>query len=184
MRDSPQFYQNDDEFNAFLEQLKLTSCPHCQAVGTLIRHGFFHGFDDSSPHSKTIRARRIFCSNRNARPGCGKTFSVWIADKIRRLSLTTRGLWRFLLQVVADGVRAALRGFQCHLHERTLLRIWKRFRHAQCHIRTALAARCPPPLPPNEHRPVAQVLAHLRHAFPDAHCAIAAFQHTMRTFLV
>jgi hypothetical protein len=184
MGDRPRFYRNDHEWNAFAEQLKLTPCPHCKVVGNLIRHGFLLGFDERHPQRRTRRARRIFCSNRNARPGCGKTFSVWIADKIRRLSLTTHGLWRFLQQAIADGIRVALRNFQCHLHERTLLRIWKRFHHAQCHIRTALAARCPPPHPPNEHRPVAQVLAHLQDAFPDAHCPIAAFQHTMRTFLV
>ena len=34
------------------------------------------------PQEKTVRARRIFCSNRNnRRKGCGRTFSVWVADK-------------------------------------------------------------------------------------------------------
>jgi hypothetical protein len=184
VRDVPRFYRNDDEWNAFAEQLKLIPCPHCKAVGTLIRHGFLQGFDERHPQQRTRRARRLFCSNRNARPGCGKTFSVWIANKIRRLGLTTCGLWRFLQHVVADGLRAALRGFPCHLSERTLMRIWKRFLHAQCNIRTALAGRCPPPQLLKEPRPAAQVLAHLRAAFPDAHCPIAAFQQTMRTFFV
>ena len=85
MGDRPRFYRNDHEWNTFAEQLKLTPCPHCKAVGTLIRHGFLHGFDEGHPQRTTRRARRIFCSNRNARPGCGKTFSVWLADKIRRL---------------------------------------------------------------------------------------------------
>ena len=71
------------------ERLKQTPCPHCKVVGTLIRHGFLYGFDESNPQRKTVRARRIFCSNRHARRGCGRTFSVWFADKIRRLSLTT-----------------------------------------------------------------------------------------------
>jgi hypothetical protein len=61
-------------------------------VGTLIRHGCLCGYDSSSPRRKTVRARRIFCSNRQARRGCGRTFSVWLADKIRRLSLTADGL--------------------------------------------------------------------------------------------
>ena len=71
------FYRSDEEWHAVAERLKLTPCPHCKVVGTLIRHGFLYGFDDSSPRQKTVRARRIFCSNRNARPGCGRTFSVW-----------------------------------------------------------------------------------------------------------
>jgi hypothetical protein len=180
------FYRNADEWNAIAERLKLTPCPHCQVVGTLVRHGFLYGFDDRKPQRKTVRARRIFCSNRQARRGCGRTFSVWLADKIRRLSLTTGGLWRFLQRAVADGITAAIRGSDGPLSDRTLLRLWKRFHHGQSHIRTALFGRCPLPQLPAQPalRPAAHVLAHLQAAFPDAHCPIAAFQHTMQTFFV
>ena len=46
------FYRSDEEWNAIAERLKLTPCPHCKAVGTLIRHGFLRGFDDSRPPAK------------------------------------------------------------------------------------------------------------------------------------
>ena len=178
------FYRGDDEWTAIAEGLKLTACPHCRAVGTLIRHGYLYGFDDSSPQRKTRRARRIFCSNRNRRPGCGRTFSVWLADKIRRLSLTTGALWRFLRRAVADGISAAIRAADCHLSDRTLQRVWKRFDQGQSKIRTALLGQRPPPELPAEPRPAAQVLAHLQAAFPNADCPIATFQHTLRTFFV
>jgi hypothetical protein len=178
------FYRNTEEWHALAERLKLIPCPHCQVVGALIRHGSLYGFDENHPQRKTRRARRIFCSNRQARPGCGRTFSVWLADKIRRLSLTTGGLGRFLQHATADGILAALRGISCSLSDRTLLRVWKRFLHGQSKIRTALLGRCSPPELPAEHRPAAQVLAHLQAAFPDAPCPIAAFQHSLRTFFV
>jgi len=171
------------------ERLKQTRCPHCKVVGTLIRHGSLHGFDESSSR-KTLRARRVFCSNRNARPGCGRTFSVWCADKIRRLSLTTSCLWRFLKRAIAESILAAIRAADCHLSDRTWQRIWKRFDLGQCKIRTALSGRGPPPelpaRPPTEpvHRPAAQVLAHLQAVFPDADCPIASFQHAMQTFFI
>jgi hypothetical protein len=177
------FYRSDEEWNAIAERLKQTPCPHCKAVGTLIRHGFLRGFDESSPR-KTLRARRIFCSNRQARRGCGRTFSVWLADKIRRLSLTTGALWRFLHRAAVVGILAAIRGSNCHLSDRTWQRVWKRFDLAQSKIRTALSGRCPPPELPAEHQPAAHVLAHLQAAFADADCPIAAFQHTLRTFFV
>jgi hypothetical protein len=177
------FYRSTDEWNALAERLKLMPCPHCQVVGSLIRHGYLRGYDDSSPQRKTIRARRIFCSNRQARRGCGRTFSVWIADKIRRLSLTTSTLWRFLQRAVADGIAAASRAVDCHLSDRTWQRIWQRFNLGQSKIRTALSARCPPPDLP-AHRPAAHVLAHLQAAFPDADCPITTFQQTLRTFFV
>jgi hypothetical protein len=180
------FFRSADEWNALAQRLKHTPCPHCHAFGYLIQHGFLYGFDETSPRRKTVRARRIFCSNRNARRGCGRTFTVWRADKIRRLSLTTHGLWRFLQHAVAGRIAAALRAFDSPLSDRTLLRIWKRFHHSQCYLRTVLSGLCPPPdLPaPPPQRPAAQVLAHLRAAFPDAPCPIAAFQQTMRTFFV
>jgi hypothetical protein len=172
--EQPWFYRNAEEWTAMAQRLKQTPCPHCKVVGALIRHGFLYGFDENHPRRKTLRARRIFCINRQARPGCGRTFSVWLADTIRRLSLTTAGLWRFLQRAVAVGIRAALRDRDCHQSDRTLQRIWQRFRHGQSLIRTALFGRCPPELPA-EHQPEAHVLAHLQAAFPDNHCPIAAF---------
>lgn len=177
------FYRSDAEWHAIAERLKLTPCPHCQVVGALNRHGALAGFDESNPRP-TVRARRVFCSNRNARPGCGRTFSVWLADKIRRLNLTTAALGRFLQRAVTDGIGAAIGAADGQRSERTWWRVWRRFRLGQSAIRTALAGRCPPPELPAEHRPAAHVLAHLHAAFPDAPCPIAAFQQTLRTFFV
>ena len=179
------FYRGTKEWNALVERLKQTACPHCKVVGTLIRHGYLYGFDESSQR-KTVRAHRIFCSNRNTRRGRGRTFSVWFVEKIRRLSLTTRGLWKFLLRAVADGIASAIRAADRHLDDRTWQRIWNRFLLGQSKIRAALSGRCPPPEPPPSpsHRPETQVLAHLQAAFPNAECPIAAFQHALRTFFV
>jgi hypothetical protein len=181
------FYRSAEQWIAIAERLKQTPCPHCKVVGTLIRHGFLYGFDDTSPRRRTLRARRILCSNRNARHGCGRTFSVWLADKIRRLSLTTAALWRFLQRAAAGSILAAIRAAGCHLSDRTWQRIWKRFDRGQSKIRTVLSGRCPPPeLPAAEppYRPAAHVLAHLEAAFPDAPCPITAFQHSLRTFFL
>ncbi len=181
------FCRNDEEWIAIAEALKRTPCPHCKVVGALIRHGFLYGFDETSPKRKTVRARRIFCSNRNARRGCGHTFSVWFADKIRRVSLTTRGLWTFLDRAVSGGIAAAIRAATLSLSDRTLQRLWKRFDRGQSAIRTALFGRqpqAPAPTAPARWPAAAQVLAHLRSTFHDADCPIAAFQHAMRTFFV
>ncbi|MEI6700097.1 MAG: hypothetical protein WCK99_13950 [Mycobacteriaceae bacterium] len=186
--DESWFYHDDEEWAALAERLKLISCPHCKATGTLIRHGFLRGFDDACPPRRTVRARRIFCSNRHRRPGCGRTFSVWIADKIRRRCTTTRRLWRFLQHAVAGSIADAVRATGSALSDRTWQRLWNRFDRSQSAIRTALLARGPPvpPVPTGAaRRPVAaQVLAHLRAAFPHADCPIAAYQQTMRSFFV
>lgn len=187
MADQTWFYRREEDWVAFVEQLKHTPCPHCNTVGTLIRHGVLTGFDDSNTQRRTIRARRIFCSNRYRRRGCGRTFSVWIATKIRRLSLTTRTLWAFLQRAVGGTIAAAIHAVNCPLSDRTLQRIWKRFDRGQSAIRTALLGRGPPPAFTAEsvRRPAAaQVLAHLRATFPHDDCPIAAFQQAMRSFFV
>ena len=181
------FTSNDHEWTAFAERLKCTACPHCRRVGMLVRHGFLRGFEDASPQRKTVRARRIFCSNRHRRTGCGRTFSVWIASKIRRLGLTSRSLLAFLQRAVAGSLATAIRDANCHRSDRTLRRIWKRFDRGQSRIRTALLGRAPPPevLSAPARRPdAAQVLAHLHAAFPDADCPIAAFQQATRSFFL
>jgi hypothetical protein len=185
--DQPQFYRSEEDWVAIAERLKQTSCPHCKTVGTLIRHGVLTGFDDADPPRRAIRARRIFCSNRFRRRGCGRTFSVYLADKIRRLSLTTRTLWAFLRHTVAGTLASAIRATHYRRCDRTLQRIWRRFDRGQSAIRTALLTRGPPPEVPAEpvHRPAAaHVLAHLRATFPSDDCPVAAFQRATRAFFI
>jgi hypothetical protein len=199
MGDVRWFCRGDDEWNAIAERLKLMPCPHCDVVGELIRHGYAYGFDETNPRHKTVRGRRIFCSNRNRRRGCGLTFCIWLADSIRRLSLTTRAVWTFLQLAVAGAVgalAAAIRAADAEgrRSDRTWQRLWTRFLLGQSKIRTTLLRRCPPPESPaasqaesptkSHRRSAAQVLAHLKAAFPDADCPIAAFQHSTRSFFV
>jgi hypothetical protein len=181
------FYRTDDEWIALVERLKLTPCPHCKAVGTLIRHGSLHGFDDAQPPRNILRARRVFCSNRHRRPGCGRTISVFLAERIRRSSLSARTLAAFLRRAVAEGIAAATRAVKTHLSARTLQRVCKRFDRAQSRLRTALLGRGPPPEGPYRlvRRPAAaQVLAHLDALFADDESPIAAYQQATRSFFL
>jgi hypothetical protein len=179
------FYRSEADWIALVERLKLTACPHCRTVGTLVRHGSLVGFDDARPPRRTLRARRVFCSNRRRRPGCGRTVSIWRADVIRRVGLTTRTVWGFLGRVVTGTLAAAVRDTPSHRSERTLRRLWKRFDLAQSRIRTALLARCPPPTGPPDPGPrpaAAHVLAHVSAAFPSTVDPLAAYQSATGTF--
>jgi hypothetical protein len=134
---------------------------------------------------KTIRARRVFCSNRNRAAGCGRTFSLWIADKIKRLFLDTDSLWEFLRQAVLTGNRRqAFQSLGSRLSDSAPYRIWKRFDQAQSAIRTALGTFCKPPENASKH-PAELTLAHLEAAFKEHPLSpIAAFQVTLQTFFV
>jgi hypothetical protein len=185
--DQPWFYRDEHDWNAIVERLKHTACPHCHTVGMLIRHGVLTGFDDTNPPRLTIRARRIYCSNRHRRRGCGRTVSVWRAHTIRRLSITTRTLWRFLQRAVSGSITSAIRDTDGPRSDRTFRRIWRRFDRGQSAVRTALHSRGPPPALPTDsaRRPAtAHVLAHLRVTFPHDDCPIAAFQQAVRASFI
>lgn len=168
-----------------LVTLKTMACPHCKRFGFLIRHGFLRGYDQTQLRGKTVRARRVFCSNRNRATGCGRTFSVWIADKIKRLFLDADSLWEFLRQVVLTANRRqAFQSLESRLSDSAPYRIWKRFDQAQSVIRTALNTLCKPPKNASK-QPAELTLAHLEAAFKEHPLnPIAAFQVTLQTFFV
>ena len=170
-----------EEFEAVREKLKLTRCPHCKSVGNLIRHGFLRGYDEKNQQTKAVRGWRIFCSNRNQAIGCGRTFSIWVASKVKRLFLTAESLWAFLKQAITTGNKLqAFRGLNCGLSDSAPYRIWKRFVEAQSAIRTALSPRCQPPNVVSDH-PTALTLAYVQAAFSEHGCPISAFQVGLQT---
>jgi len=180
-----QIYSSQEEIDAVLVTLKTAACPHCKKVGNLIRHGVLRGNDENHSREKSVRAYRIFCSNRNRATGCGRTFSVWMADKIKRLFLTADSLWAFLKQAVLSGNKMqAFRSLKSGLSDSAPYRIWKRFHEAQSAIRTALCPLCRPPDIASQ-RPAELTLAHLETTF-ERHSLnpIAAFQVTLQTSFV
>jgi hypothetical protein len=178
------FFRDEADWIEITRKLKLTACPHCKVVGNLIRHGVLHGFDESG--RIVLRAHRVFCSHRNRRRGCGRTISVWLADKVNRLKVTTRRLWNFLQEAVAGTIEAAIRALHSRLCDRTWQRIWARFNAAQSHVRTALANQWSIPEHPVKpsRRSAALVLTHLQSAFPDVECPITTFQLTIKDFFM
>ncbi len=53
MADERWFYRNDDDWIAIVQRLKLTACPHCRTVGTLVRHGSLRGYDGDAAGRKS-----------------------------------------------------------------------------------------------------------------------------------
>ena len=169
--------------------MKLTPCPHCKVVGTLILHGRLYGYAENGDCEKTCRGRRIFCSNRRRRHnGCGRTFAVLAADTIRRFRIGAKTFWRFIKLVLSLNNKAkALRDSKAGYTQSAAYILWQRFMDAQSHLRTALISQCSPPAccpapkPALPLQKAAQTVAHLEAAFPSESCPIAAFQHQLQT---
>ncbi len=125
------------------ERPKQTPCPHCKVVGTLNRHGSLLRYDESSPQQRMVRARRVFlaATARHARLRA-IVQRLGAADKIRRLSLTTVALWRFLQAAVASGIFAASSCRWLAEPSGPGNGIWKRFDPGQSQIRITLRVGC------------------------------------------
>jgi hypothetical protein len=156
--------------------IKLWSCPHCGRTGTLIGHGFLRGYEEQG-QGIAQRGRRIFCSDRYRRQGCGRTFSVLAATALAGFVVRTVTLFRFVEKVLAGLTRktawqAATRGA---LSLSSGYRLWRRMQNEQSALRSRLCRQCAPPVCPSPE-PLAALLAHLRVLLPAATCLFTAFQ--------
>ncbi len=156
--------------------LKSRACPHCGRIGTLNRHSRLTGNDTARPAACRLRGQRVYCSARGARGGCGRTFSIYLADVLPRHSVTGALFSALLVAVLAgaslhSAAQAALAPFATP----TAYRLASRLRHQAARVRALLSGASPPPS--CAHRdPLHQTLAHLRAVFADAADLVAAFQ--------
>jgi hypothetical protein len=149
-------------------EAKLHACPHCQRFGTLIGHGLVRGYAPRGSE-RVVRGRRLVCSNRNRRPGCGRTVAIALATALVGRVVDTLGLWALWSSLVGSRPRAV------PLQARTFGRLSRQLRSCQLHLRSALlAVREPPACTATD--PIAQLWSHLQLVFEDTPCPIAAFQ--------
>lgn len=75
------------------KRAKAMECIHCRRMGTLNCHGRL------ATKAGELRGRRFWCSpRRRSRPGCGRSFSVWLASAVPRHSVRAPPLARFLAE--------------------------------------------------------------------------------------
>jgi hypothetical protein len=178
---APRFVPDADALDGVLVEVKQTACPHCHRTGMLVGHGLLTGYTERG-NDRAIRGRRLLCSARFRRSGCGRTFSVLLATVIARFTARSPTL-SALLEAVVGGLnrKAAWERMQRSagdgpgLSLRSGYRLWARLLAAQSRIRTALAGLLSPPAT-TDGRPIAQMLAHLRHALGGRGCLLAGFQ--------
>jgi hypothetical protein len=169
------FVRDRQALDETLAEAKQISCPHCHRTGMLVGHGLLMGYAERSS-DREVRGRRLLCSGRLRRSGCGRTFSVLIATVIAGFAVRTRILSRLLEAVVGGSCRkAAWEQIGTGLSLRSGYRLWARLMGAQSRVRTMLCAIGPPPAI-IDARPVAQMLAHLRHALAPSECVLGSLQ--------
>jgi len=74
-------------------------CQHCAKTDQFVSHGFV--YKQRSIEIKERVAKRIFCSNRHQRSGCGRTFQLYLADTLPALRYSASQLFVFIRVLLA-----------------------------------------------------------------------------------
>lgn len=76
-------------------QLDNEQCVHCQQTRQLVSHGFVR--KKRLGGTSEAVGKRVFCSNRNQRSGCGRTVQLYLDSTLRRLHYAGRCVVALLL---------------------------------------------------------------------------------------
>ena len=173
----PVFFEDAAHQEQTLAKIKLMKCPVCGCGTYLICNGLLWGND---PHGQGIRrvqrGQRVLCSKRGRRGGCGRSFSIHLADILPRRSIDSH-LLSALLKAILDCAGCVHRAWQSGARLFSLsraYRLWREFGLAQSRLRPRLC-QCTGPPESNASEPPLQLVAHLRSAFSVSD-PIGAFQ--------
>jgi hypothetical protein len=172
----PRFVRDRQELDAVLAEAKQMACPHCRRTGMVVGHGLLMGYAEHGSEL-VVRGRRLLCSRRFLRSGCGRTFSVLLATVLAGFVARAGILSRLFESVVGGGLcrKAAWEQASPGLTLRSGYRLWARLLAVQSRVRTVLCGVGHPPAS-TDVRPVAQMLAHLRQVLGATECLFASFQ--------
>lgn len=146
-------------------------CPHCRTMGNLILHGFL------KTKNGDIRGRRIFCSNRGKRKGCGHTYSHLKAETLAGRCITAMQFWTFLWHFVeSNNKKESLTQSGFDGCESTVYQFFRLFKQNQSHIRQYLLKSRAPPDCPEYTDPVIKTIKHLKAFSTGEISPIAQFQ--------
>ncbi len=177
------FCRSEAELEQARLTLKLVACPHCKCVGFLIGHGLMWGYADKG-NDRVVRGRRVFCSNRYRRRGCGRTFALCLAEVLCGFMVRARTLWDYFLGVSQGQSRkAAWESAGAAFSLTSGYRLWRAFEQAQAKIRALLCRQCPPP-PSSTAQPLTQLIEHMQCAFPSTDCPLELFHCRFQTSLI
>lgn len=176
-----QFYKTEEEFSHIHTNLKLFKCQHCKCEGCLILHGYLYGYAEGLGSTRIKRGRRIFCSNRKNRKGCGKTFSFLMASFIKNFIISTNTLWKFLNKISQGySLASAFRSSNNKICESCIYGIFKKFKYNQVRIRSFLTRIKTPPKVKTKNNTILTIY-HLKSVFGWSYCPISEFQHYFQT---
>lgn len=98
------FYSDFDTIKAFTLSLDYhqdeLECAHCFKSDQFVSHGIIYKQRSSTFAEKV--GKRLFCSNRYGRTGCGRTFQLYVANEIPTFRYGAAHLFVFISSLLAN----------------------------------------------------------------------------------
>jgi len=98
------FYENFKSIDVFTLSLDVhqdkLECAHCLKNDQFVSHGVV--YKQRSIHQSEKVGKRIFCSNRDGRSGCGRTFQLYVASEIPGCRYGAAQLLVFITSLLAN----------------------------------------------------------------------------------
>lgn len=97
------FFENIDQLNQFTLSLELNQgqvvCANCNQSDQFVSHGFV--YKNLNQGEIIVTGKRLFCTNRCQRSGCGSTLRLYLAEQIPTLVYSTKQMSIFLKALLA-----------------------------------------------------------------------------------
>lgn len=182
MRSMRQFYPDYESIHQFTLSLDYHQrelvCLHCSKSDQFVSHGIIYKQHSICDLEKI--GKRIFCSNRYGRKGCGRTFGLYVANKIPRLRYGAAQLFVFITSLLANlSVAKAYQKATNQLESRNAWRWLNKLMHRLSHYRALLKKRDGTFLPPyhTSSKRLPHLLPTLKRLFSQTtHCPCWSFQ--------
>ena len=152
------FFTDFEAINQFTlslhyHQSKL-ECSHCLKNNQFVSHGIVYKQHSISESEKV--GKRIFCSNRYGRVGCGHSFQLNVATKIPRLRYGAAQLFIFIASLLAnlsivESYQKATSQLESRNAWRWLNKLMVRLVDYRAYLKTRVDA-LPPPFPQSSKR--------------------------------
>jgi hypothetical protein len=98
------FYKDFESLDLFTRSLAIhqskTQCAHCFKHTQFVSHGIV--YKQRSMAEREPVGKRLFCSNRNGRSGCGRTVQLRIAERIPHLRYSATAVSMFIALLLAQ----------------------------------------------------------------------------------
>jgi len=187
MADMRTFFDNIDILHRFTLELDRhrddLACKSCSKSNQFVSHGFVYK-KHSQGRQRTV-GKRILCSNRYGKSGCGRTTRLYLSDEMPLLQYTAEHLFIFLVALLAGfSIHSAYTRATRSLNPRNAYRWLNKLQRKLMDYRNVLATlpRTVPPLFANRSRRLQLLLQTLHQLLSISPCQYYQ-QHHQSAFI-